>query len=195
MTSKHASTRDTLIQAGADLIAEQGYHATGINAVLKAAAVPKGSFYHYFASKEDFGLAVIETFAEAYEGRLTLLLEDHAHPPLGRLRRFFADGRADMADCDHSRGCLIGNLGQELSARNSLFRERLDGILQRWERCLAGCLEQAQTAGELAPETDSEALASFILSGWQGALLRAKTLKSVTPMQQFEDLLFARVLR
>lgn len=194
MTSKHASTRDTLIQVGAELIAEQGYHATGINAVLKAAAVPKGSFYHYFASKEDFGLAVIETFAEAYEGRLSLLLEDDGRAPLDRLRHFFADGRAEMADCDHSRGCLIGNLGQELSARNGLFRERLDGILQRWERRLADCLAQAQATGELAADIDCEALARFILSGWQGALLRAKTLKSVTPMQQFEELLFARVL-
>ncbi len=194
MTSKHATTRDTLIQVGAELIAEQGYHATGINAVLKASAVPKGSFYHYFSSKEDFGLAVIEAFADTYEQRLDELLDDD-RPPLERLQRFFAAGRADMADCDHSRGCLIGNLGQELSARNALFRERLDGILKEWERRLAVCLEQARSAGDIAPDTDSEALASFILAGWQGALLRAKTLKSVTPMQHFEDILFARVLR
>ncbi len=193
MTTKHATTRDTLIQVGAELIAEQGYHATGINAVLKASAVPKGSFYHYFASKEDFGLAVIEAFAQAYEQRLDALLEDDCLP-LDRLRRFFAAGRAEMAGCDHSRGCLIGNLGQELSARNALFRERLDGILREWERRFAHCLDDARTLGELAPDTDTEALASFILSGWQGALLRAKTLKSVTPMEHFEAILFDRAL-
>lgn len=195
MTSKHANTRDTLIQAGAELIAEQGYHATGINAVLKAAAVPKGSFYHYFASKEDFGLAVIEAFAETYEARLAALLDDDGRSPLDRLRCFFAAGRDDMTDCDHSRGCLIGNLGQELSARNALFRERLDNILRRWEQRLAGCLEEARAVGELAPDTDCVALASFILTGWQGAMLRAKTLKSASPMQHFEEVLFARVLR
>ncbi|WP_192034935.1 TetR/AcrR family transcriptional regulator [Halomonas sp. YLGW01] len=195
MTSKHASTRDTLIHVGAELIAEQGYHATGLNAVLKAAAVPKGSFYHYFASKEDFGLTVIDAFAETYKPRLDALVVDDGRAPLDRLRRFFAAGRDDMAGCDHSRGCLIGSLGQELSARSDQFRERLDTILKGWETRIAGCLEQALARGELSPEADSAALASFILSGWQGALLRAKTLKSVTPMQHFEDVLFARVLR
>lgn len=195
MTSKHVSTRDTLIHVGAELIAEQGYHATGLNAVLKAAAVPKGSFYHYFASKEDFGLAVIDAFAETYAPRLEALLVDDGCAPLERLRRFFAAGRDDMAGCDHSRGCLIGNLGQELSARSALFRERLDAILKGWEARIVGCLEQARARGELAPEADCEALASVILSGWQGALLRAKTLKSVTPLMHFEDILFTRVLR
>ncbi|WP_458526124.1 TetR family transcriptional regulator C-terminal domain-containing protein [Onishia taeanensis] len=195
MTFKHASTRDILIQTGAELIAEQGYHATGINAVLKASAVPKGSFYHYFASKEDFGLAVIEAFAETHDARLAALLDDDGRSPLDRLRRFFAAGRDDMTDCDHSRGCLIGSLGQELSARNAVFRERLDAVLRRWEQRLARCLEEARALGELPSDTDSEALASVVLSGWQGAMLRAKTRKSASPMQHFEEVLFARLLR
>ena len=58
---KNTATRDKLIDTGAELITQQGYNATGINAVLNACGVPKGSFYPYFSSKEDFGLAVIES--------------------------------------------------------------------------------------------------------------------------------------
>ncbi len=183
-----------LIDIGTDIIAEQGFNATGINAVLSRAGVPKGSFYHYFSSKEDFGLAVIDAFAEAHDRRLADVFEDVGISPLERLRRFLALGKADMASCDHSRGCLIGNLGQELSARNEVFRARLDGVLSAWERRLVDCLEQAQADGQVPADLDPSALAAFIMAGWEGAILRAKTVKSPAPMECFEEILFTRVL-
>lgn len=192
---KQTATRDRLMEAGAELIAQHGYNATGINAVLKASGVPKGSFYHYFSSKEDFGLAVIVSFAAAYDDALAQLLEDTSVTPLERLRRYFAAGRADMLTCDHVRGCLIGNLGQELAGQSDVFRDTLDKVFQRWEHRLVTCLNDAQAVGEIAADIDTHDLASFILAGWEGAILRAKTLKSVTPMQRFEDILFSQLLK
>ncbi|RTR07076.1 TetR/AcrR family transcriptional regulator [Halomonas nitroreducens] len=186
---KQSATRDRLIQAGMALIAEHGYNATGINTVLKAAAVPKGSFYHYFSSKEDFGLAVIDATAEGYTARLEAMLADSDVPALQRLQHYFAAGRADMVDCDHARGCLIGNLGQELSGHSARFRDRLDQVLSGWERLLADCLRDGQTRSEIRTDLDPDALASFILSGWEGALIRAKTVKSVAPLERFETVL------
>ncbi|WP_016916251.1 TetR/AcrR family transcriptional regulator [Vreelandella stevensii] len=191
---KNTATRDKLIDTGAELIAQQGYNATGINAVLKTCGVPKGSFYHYFASKEDFGLAVIERFASQYDANLATLMEDSAVPPLERLRRYFAAGRAHMLDCDHSTGCLIGNLGQELAGQNDTFRDALNVVFQRWEKRLVTCLSQAQADGSVPEALSPDTLASFILSGWEGAILRAKTLKSLAPMEQFEAILFSHVL-
>lgn len=191
---KNNATRDKLIDSGAQLISQQGYNATGINAVLKACGVPKGSFYHYFSSKEDFGLAVIERFAAAYDETLVALLEDGDTPPLERLRRYFASGREHMHECDHATGCLIGNLGQELSGQSDTFRDALNLVFQRWEQRFVSCLKAAQTRGDIATPIVPEALASFILSGWEGAILRAKTLKSVEPMEHFEKILFQQVL-
>lgn len=191
---KNTATREKLIETGAELIGQHGYNATGINAVLKTCGVPKGSFYHYFSSKEEFGLAVIDQFAAAYDAQLAELLEDTTTPPLERLRRYFAAGREHMHNCNHATGCLIGNLGQELSGQSDTFRDALDQVFQRWEHRLVGCLEGAQEAGELSAALPAEALASFILSGWEGAILRAKTLKSVEPMEQFEAILFQQVL-
>ncbi|MDX1354570.1 MAG: TetR family transcriptional regulator C-terminal domain-containing protein [Halomonas venusta] len=191
---KNTATRDKLIETGAELIAQQGYNATGINAVLKTCGVPKGSFYHYFSSKEDFGLAVIERFANQYDERLAILFDDVALPPLECIRRYFATGREHMLDCDHTTGCLIGNLGQELSGQSDTFRDALNLVFQRWEKRLAVCLEEAQNQNDIDKAMVPEALASFILSGWEGAILRAKTLKSVAPMEHFESILFAHVL-
>ena len=174
-----------------ELIAEHGYNATGINTVLKAAAVPKGSFYHYFSSKEDFGLAVIDATAEGYTARLEAILADRDVPALQRLQRYFAAGRADMVGCDHARGCLIGNLGQELSGHSARFRDRLNQVLCGWERLFAGCLRDGQALGEIRADLEPEALSSFILSGWEGALIRAKTVKSVAPLERFEAVLLA----
>ncbi|MBZ5486084.1 TetR family transcriptional regulator C-terminal domain-containing protein [Halomonas aquamarina] len=191
---KNTATRDRLIDTGAELITQQGYNATGINAVLNACGVPKGSFYHYFSSKEDFGLAVIERFADDYDARLAVLLEDPAIPPLERLKHYFATGRAYMRECDHATGCLIGNLGQELAGQSDRFRQALDHTFQRWEARFAHCLSAAQAQGAISSAHDAQQLASFILSGWEGAILRAKTLKSVAPMDVFETLLFQQVL-
>lgn len=191
---KNTATRDKLIDSGALLISQQGYNATGINAVLKTCGVPKGSFYHYFSSKEDFGLAVIERFASAYDETLVALLEDSDTPPLERLRHYFASGRDHMNDCDHATGCLIGNLGQELSGQSDTFRDALNLVFQRWEQRFVRCLQDAQARGDIATHTAPEALAGFILTGWEGAILRAKTLKSVAPMEQFETILFQQVL-
>jgi TetR/AcrR family transcriptional repressor of nem operon len=87
------STRAEIVRVGMDLIGAQGFHHTGLDQILKSAQVPKGSFYHYFASKEDFGLAVIEAFATAYDAKLERFLGDQTARPLARLRAYLEAGR------------------------------------------------------------------------------------------------------
>src|SRR5712691_6031001 len=83
--SAKATTKATLVDAGTQLILEQGYHQTGIQDVLQTAGVPKGSFYYYFPSKEAFGLEVIAQFAAAYLARLEKYLGDTKCSNLNRL--------------------------------------------------------------------------------------------------------------
>ncbi|BCS55399.1 TetR/AcrR family transcriptional regulator [Geobacter sp. SVR] len=187
-------TRTELIAAGMALIAAQGYNATGIDAVLKRTGVPKGSFYHYFGSKEEFGLAVIEEFAARFLARVDVLLADPALPPLERLRAFLERGLERLAEHQCTVGCLIGDLGQELAARNERLRERLDEILFSWRERFAACIREAQHTGELPPSYDPLVIAGFVLSGWEGAVLSAKVMKSPQPVRDFIDTLFATVL-
>ncbi|AJE02677.1 TetR/AcrR family transcriptional regulator [Geobacter pickeringii] len=188
-------TRATIIRIGTDLISRQGFNATGIDAVLKEAGVPKGSFYYYFRSKEEFGLAVIDHFAERYDQRLDTFLNDDEVKPLNRIRNLLDGGLTRMEQNQCSKGCLIGNLGQELADQNERFRARLEEIFGSWKERYAVCLREAQKAGELAPELDAGVVAGFILSGLEGAILRAKVMKSPQPLRDFIETLFATVLQ
>ncbi len=191
---KRTDKRDKLIQVGKQIIVQQGFNAASLNEILTAAGVPKGSVYYYFSSKDDFGLAIIDDFARKYQNKFELILQDASVTHLKRLHNYFASGIADMRQCDCSEGCLMGNLAQELSAQNELFRDRLSQIFLDWEEAFAGCLDSAIQMGEIPKEQDVSTLAQFILAGWQGAILQAKVSKSVVPMETFVQFLFARVL-
>jgi len=188
-------TRSDIITKGMEVISLYGYNATGIDTVLKQAGIPKGSFYHYFGSKEDFGLAVINHFAVRYNLRLEAFLSDEEVTPLNRIRNYLEHGLAKLTQNQCTRGCLIGNLGQELADQNERFRERLDEIFLSWKERFADCLKAAQSAGELTTALDAGTLAGFILSGWEGAILRAKVMKSPQPLRDFIETIFATVLK
>lgn len=190
---KRANKRDELIRVGSDIVVRQGFNAASLNDILSAAGVPKGSFYYYFSSKEDFGLAIIDHFAHQYQNKLKIL-EDERFCPLTRLHNYFASGIAEMEACQCTEGCLIGNLAQELSAQNELFRVRLNRVFADWEKYFNQCLKAAYEAGEIADDRHLDDLAKFILSSWEGAILQAKVAKSTLPMQTFVKILFEQVL-
>ncbi|BAZ43279.1 transcriptional regulatory protein TetR family [Chondrocystis sp. NIES-4102] len=191
---KRTNKREQLIQVGKQIIVQQGFKAASLNEILTAAGVPKGSFYYYFPSKEDFGLAIIDDFAQKYQNEWKYLVEASEFSPLIRLRNFFESKIAEMENCQCTDGCLIGNLAQELSAQNELFRDRLNRIFSEWERYFSQCLRAASEAGEIRGEWDFDELGEFMLSSWQGTVLQAKVTKSVLPMKTFVKILFEQIL-
>lgn len=192
---KQRVNKEDVIAVGAELMARNGYTATGVDIILKTAGVPKGSFYHYFGTKEDFGLAVIDQFAAEYDKKLDSFFNAPDVPPLQRIRNYFEHSLEHLGANQFAKGCLIGNLGQELADQNERFRERLDVIFRQWRDRFAACLDEARQRGELATETPPEELAEFLLAGWEGAILRVKVMKSPEPIRNFIDIVFAAVLR
>jgi len=192
---KDTDKRSEIIDIGTELISVNGYNATGIDAVLKQAGVPKGSFYHYFRSKEDFGQAVIDRFAVEYDKKLSSFLDDRSVAPLNRIRNYLEHSLAHMTENRFTKGCLIGNLGQEMADQNERFRRRLEEIFQSWRGRFAACLEEARQSGDLAADLQPEIVADFILAGWEGAILRSKVMRSPESIRNFIDTLFLSVLR
>ena len=178
------TTRATIVSIASQLLRVNGYHGTGIDAVLKQAKVPKGSFYHYFHSKDDLGLAIIDQAAHELGLKLDLHFGNQQLSPLGQLRAYFEATIEAQRQSECTRGCLFGTLGLELASHSSGMRQRI-----------ADCLTRAQAAGELAPRFAAQELAAFILSSWEGAILRSKITKSVDPLTSFIALLFAQILR
>ena len=122
-------TREALLHCGMEVLTEQGFAATGIDAVLKRVRVPKGSFYHYFDSKEAFVQQVLQRYAAYFARKLDRWLLDESVLPLRRLSNFVEDAKAGMARHQFRRGCLVGNLGQEITALPASFRQTLENVL------------------------------------------------------------------
>lgn len=190
-----AETRNRLIRTGAEILCEQSFASMGIEVVLKRAGLSKGSFYHFFASKELFGLEVIQHYAEFFNRKLDRTLKPDGTSALQRLRRYTEDGMEGMARFDFKRGCLIGNLMQELAATQPAFREAITQVLLGWEARITDCLEQAVAEGDLPPSTNVQPYAGFFWTGWEGALMQAKRHQTVEPIAQFVELYFMALPR
>jgi TetR/AcrR family transcriptional repressor of nem operon len=186
-------TRKALVWCGTELLTERGFQITGIDEVLKRVGVPKGSFYHFFANKHEFGEAVIQNYVEFYARKMTRIFDEGESSPLARLRQFVEDAKRGMRKYRYRRGCLIGNLGQELASLDDGFRLQLEAVLLSWERRVADCLQAAIDAGELTPSSDAMELSRFFWIGWEGAVLRAKLTRNADPLNQFADFFFATI--
>src|SRR4051794_11112647 len=174
MEMSKQDTKQALLENGIKLIFRQGYNHTGLNEILAAADVPKGSFYYYFESKEDFGLQALDQFIRRNRERLTSFLGDTTVDPLTRLRNYYDWYANYLESMQCSQGCLLGNLGQELSDQNEVFRRKIDEAMRVLPKGLAACLREAQEQGQISGAQDMETLAEFIYNSWQGALLRMK---------------------
>lgn len=181
-------TRQKILAEGARLVHCQGFNNTGIQQILKAAGVPKGSFYFYFKSKEEFGLALIDFFIQFFRDRALPRLHESGIPPLQRMLNFF-DFMADFfSEHSYQMGCPIGNLAQELGDVNEPMRQRLATTLDGLESHFHACLTEARSTGDLPETTDVREYASFLLNSWEGALLRMKVCKSGEPLDLFRKM-------
>ncbi|GAA2095265.1 TetR/AcrR family transcriptional regulator [Brevibacterium salitolerans] len=179
--------RQRMLRAGKAILTEKGLSTVGIEEILTAAGVPKGSFYHYFPSKEAFGLAAVDSYAEYFAAKLDRWFTDASLSPLERLRGFIADATAGMAKYDYRRGCLVGNLGQEMGALPASFRTRIIAALEDWEERTAACLRAAEAAGQIRAGADCRQLAHIFWVGWEGAVLRAKLESRPDALRAFEE--------
>lgn len=188
---ERGETRDVLCRAGIEVLTEKGFSATGIDEILRRVAVPKGSFYHYFDSKEAFGAALIDQYGAYFARKLDRHLLDHTRAPLARIRSFIEDAQDGMARHGYQRGCLIGNLGQEMGTLPVAYRAQLMTVFTDWQSRLSRCLNEAITAGEISPTTDCDQWAAFFWIGWEGAVLRAKLERKPDALDIFTGGFFA----
>ena len=193
--ARRGQNRDRLLEEGLRLFAEQGFNATGVQEIADAAGVPKGSFYNYFESKEQFAAEVLARYQERECAELEELLSPAAGPPLARLRATFDRWIDEMRECEFSGGCLAGRLAQELAGEVPDLRPPLERVFTCQRGYLAACLQEAREAGEIGDGPAPEVLAEFILNAWQGALQRAKAAGDEAPLRVCADVLFDQLLR
>lgn len=178
--------RELILARGAQVMARRGYHGTGVLEIVQAAGIPKGSFYHYFASKEDFALQALDYLYAPRLARYQAALSDVRRSPRQRILDYYAELIGHFARQERPEyHCFIGSLSFEMSELSRPIGQQVETILLRSVEVLAGCLDEACELGEIGPETDCLALAEFIGNAWEGALLRMKVGSSVAPLKIF----------
>jgi TetR/AcrR family transcriptional regulator, transcriptional repressor for nem operon len=188
-----ADTRRTILEAGIRSVLRKGYDQSGLTEILREAGVPKGSFYYYFASKEDFGLQLIEHWLENYS-EAEASLRDETLSPMTRVRRFFEARCRLLKRLRREHGAVVGMLLVEMATHNETFRCRVEKVLADWQKQLTGCLVEAQRAGEICPDRDARTLAEFCLIAWEGAAQRARTMQNTAPLDLFFRVVFESFL-
>ena len=183
------NTQQQLLEQGMAMLLRHGYHNLGIAAVLEATEIPKGSFYHYFKSKEDFGLQVIDLYMKEVHAGLSQCLGDQSLPPLQRVRRFFKLSE-EKYRAEGYLGCLLGGLGQELSGVSEIFRRKVEQCFSEIARRIAGCLQEAIQRGDLPKETNPQGMAELLVNCWEGAALRTRLRRDPAPLREMLDFYF-----
>ena len=181
--------REEIIRKGAELIHAQGFNATGLQQILQAAGIPKGSFYFYFKSKEDFGLEIINYFNAIISAIFTRYLSDKKTLPLKRLEKLFEYFEAAFQKSSYSLGCPIGNLSLELADTNERLRVHLVGVIEALIAHIELCLQEAKCDKSLPANLNTDDTARFIFHGFEGAVLHMKVVKSIEPIRAFRSFL------
>ena len=172
----------------------KSYHAVGIQEILSEVDVPKGSFYHYFASKEDFGVAIIEFYGQQLAKALGAKLTDSSLSPRQRLVEYFLSIRQYYANHGCGQGCLVAKLATEIGNSNPPVRLMLKEQFDGWSQLVATCIAEAQQVGEIDSSHNPEALAEFIYTSWEGALIRMQVNHDLTAIDNFMNYLFDKLL-
>lgn len=189
------STREHLVDVGLGLMHQNGYNATGLSDILKAADVPKGSFYHHFNSKEEFAAAALEAFTAREAEHAVAVLGNLKTPPLKRLKRYFTELVETSGQEGAIPGCMMGRFSLEIAAESSLLRKQISASFDRWQSKIAAVIQQAVAQKELAQSTDPKSLAGFLLNSWEGALLRSQAEKNDAPLETFMHYAFDVLLK
>lgn len=171
------------------MLLKHGYHDLGMTALLEAARIPKGSFYHHFGSKEEFALEAIDLYMEEVHGALDHCLGDTKSPPLERVRHFFESVERKYRG-EGYLGCLLGGLGQELSGVSEAFRKKVELCFSQIGERIGECLELAVARGDLPKRTDARRLARLLVNCWEGAALRSRMTRDPAPLREMLDFYF-----
>lgn len=188
-------TNIALLEIGLRLFSKRGYNGTGIKEIVDTAQVPKGSFYNYFKSKEDFADKVIVHYAENLSARWSGYLAEGPQDPLEALRYCFERLIHDFENSEVKSGCIIGNLAAEISESSELCKSTLQQVVRSWQEHIASSLGQAQMIGVVRADISAEMLTDFFWSAWEGALVRMRIDNSTAPVRACISVMFDRICR
>ncbi len=172
-------TRLRLLEAARKLFWEQGYEATGVAQILKDSGVNAGSMYHHFRNKEELLIGVLEQYTELLWPYVMQRAADATDDPIERVFTVLDGYRMQLTEFDFRLGCPIGNLALEVSNDMPRVRTLLEANFEGWKGAVLQFLEPARR--QFRRGTDLKALADYTLTVMEGAILLARSRRSIEP--------------
>ncbi|MBO0137654.1 MULTISPECIES: TetR/AcrR family transcriptional regulator [Vibrio] len=183
MNAKTNDTRQHILDVGYELIVNRGFTSVGLSELLKKAAVPKGSFYHYFKSKEQFGEAMIQDYFTKYFERLNARFTNTELSGYQRLMSYFEEMVKVEDDVCNANKCLLVKLSAEVSDLSESMRLALRQGADKTIQAIADCIDIGIQDGSI-PNGDSALLARLIYYLWNGASLLNKLYQDQAALTQ-----------
>lgn len=182
--------KEDIIVLGSELIRKNGYHNVGINEILKACAIPKGSFYNFFSSKEDFIAQSIQLYGSKSLELVRSFLNPTEISPTQRLRNFYGQVLNTNEEEGCNAGCLINNLSIELAGINGPIAKIIDEQFQDMLIEIASCVQAGQDLGEITQKFSALYIAEYMHAGIGGAFSRMKTQNNRTYLDKWYAMTF-----
>ena len=174
-------TRDKLVEAAAAIFHERGYAASGVADILKSAGAGSGSLYHFFESKEDLVIAVLDRYKERLPRAIFGPVKERIADPVERIFGVLRFYREYLRANGCTRGCPVANLACELSDTNALVRAKVDELFACWRGAIRECVDDA--LDRMPPGVDPEAVATFVLAVMEGGVMQARASRSLAPFE------------
>ncbi len=193
--SKHDDKKAAILEKSSDIMYLKGYNATGVQELADAANIPKGSFYNYFKSKEDFAIDLMDSYCAMGCQMMSEILEDKSLSPLKRIEKLFSEMTEHFTkDAKFQKGSFVGNLCQEMGDTNKPISKAAERSFNHMKEPIIKLLQEAQDIGEISKSHDIEDLAEFMMNSKEGALLRMKSSKNAKPLKVFQDMIMKLLL-
>ena len=181
---KSEAKRLHILNTSSDLILHKGFTGVGLKEILQSCEIPKGSFYHYFQSKEAFGCELVQHYVDNYQVRLNGVWsgDQSAYQKLIEYFKLWIEDPETQSGWADS--CLIVKLAAEVADLSedmrSIMSAGVDDLIQR----IAGLIVLGEQDQSIQAKTDASKLAQVIYQMWLGAALLSKLQKDKTPLHQ-----------
>lgn len=180
-TSESSDVRDNILAVGQRIMSGKGFSAVGLNEILTAAGVPKGSFYHYFGSKDAFGEALLAHYFDAYLAEMDTVLARPGQTAAQRLLAYFELWRSNQSFMDCQGKCLAVKLAAEVADLSEAMRAVLDRGTAAIIARLGAALESGVDDGSLALDDSAQQVAQGLYQQWLGASVMVKIVRGSGP--------------
>lgn len=175
------NVRENILTVGRDIISKKGFSSVGLNEILKAANVPKGSFYHYFESKDFFGKEVLDDYFEEYLAEMDIIFNQDELNTVDRLMKFFERWQERQAFLECQGKCLVVKVGADVADLSEAMRQSLQIGTSEIIKRLSTAIEAASEDGSLKISSNPTTTAESVFQLWLGASTMVKIVKNTTP--------------